>query len=69
MSLWQDWEIPFGEIQEVSKKFVLANCFDPVRAVEQFPDSPGSSDSLGSPEVRLLKEVELLSPADNPDTS
>lgn len=60
LSLWQDWEMPFGEIQEISKKFVLANCFDPARAIEQFPDSP---------DLRLLREVEDLSPANSPDTS
>jgi hypothetical protein len=39
MPLWEEWKIPLGEIQEVAKKFVLANCLNPDIAVEQFTDT------------------------------
>ena len=26
---WNRWEVPEGEIREVTEKFVRANCFDP----------------------------------------
>jgi hypothetical protein len=39
MPLWEAWKIPLGEIEEVAKKFVLANCLSPDIAVEQFTDT------------------------------
>ncbi len=38
-SLWQNWNLPVDEVQEISKKFVLANCFDPSIAALQFTDT------------------------------
>jgi len=29
MNLWEEWQIPINEIQDVAKKFVLANCWNP----------------------------------------
>lgn len=34
-SPWEDWDNPNGEVREVAKKFVMANCYDP-NFVEQF---------------------------------
>ena len=38
MSLWNGWKIPLGEIENVAKTFVLANCFNPDIAILQFTD-------------------------------
>ena len=38
-SLWDNWNIPAEEIDEVAKKFVLANCFNPDIAISQFSDT------------------------------
>jgi putative transposase len=35
-SLWDEWDKPLVEIQEVAEKFVMANCFDPQFASQQF---------------------------------
>ncbi|MDX2099185.1 MAG: transposase [Leptolyngbyaceae cyanobacterium bins.59] len=39
MNLWQEWQLPLNEIQDVAKKFVLANCLNPDIAVIQFTDT------------------------------
>lgn len=39
MSLWDDWQLPFTEIEQVAKKFVLANCRNPDIASANFTDS------------------------------
>lgn len=33
---WNQWEPPTGEVVEVAKKFVLANCYDPQFAMKMF---------------------------------
>jgi putative transposase len=38
-SLWQNLNLPMDEVQEVAKKFVLANCYDPNIAALQFTDT------------------------------
>jgi putative transposase len=38
-SLWQNWTLPVDEVQEIAKKFVLANCYDPNIAALQFTDT------------------------------
>ncbi|MEB3357935.1 MAG: transposase [Synechococcales bacterium] len=38
-NLWDDWNLPVEEIDEVAKTFVLANCLNPDIAVEQFTDT------------------------------
>jgi putative transposase len=35
-SLWDEWNEPIEEIREVAEKFILANCFDPKIASQQF---------------------------------
>ncbi len=35
-SLWEEWDAPTEEIRKVAEKFVLANCFDPNYASQQF---------------------------------
>lgn len=37
-SLWENWNLPIDEVEEIAKKFVLANCFKPENAVLQFTD-------------------------------
>ena len=27
INLWEEWQIPINEIQDVAQKFVLANCY------------------------------------------
>jgi putative transposase len=38
-SLWDEWNIPFEEIEGVAKTFVLANCLNPDIAATQFTDT------------------------------
>ncbi|MEB3212737.1 MAG: transposase [Leptolyngbyaceae bacterium] len=38
-NLWDDWELPAEEIEAVAKEFVMANCFNPDVAAEQFTDT------------------------------
>lgn len=67
MSLWDEREIPLGEIEEVAKKFVLANSFDPQRAIEQFPDR--SSVSLTETGAVPRGRVSLRNPTTEGITS
>lgn len=39
LSLWDEWKTPLGKIEEVAKKFVLANCLNPDIAIAQFTDT------------------------------
>ena len=36
MNLWKEWLLPLNDIQDVAKKFVLANCLNPGIAAQQF---------------------------------
>jgi putative transposase len=38
-SLWDAWDIPADAIEEIAKKFVLANCLNPEIAALQFTDT------------------------------
>lgn len=37
-NLWDEWTLPLDDIEAVSQKFVLANCFNPEIALMQFAD-------------------------------
>ena len=42
-SFWQRWEQPNEDVQKVTEKFVLANCFDPKVASLNFRRPPPDS--------------------------
>jgi len=71
MSLWDEWEVPLGEIEEVAKKFVLANSFDPQRALEQFPDrsSVSSTEAGAVPRGRVSQRNPTPEEITNEDSS